>query len=58
MLITLAGAFMFFTTGGLIIETWNKNTNPTGYLIVSGIIAFLTGFVYLGDLALTVFKYS
>jgi len=58
MLITLAGAFMFFTTGGLIIETWYNATNASGYLIGSGIFSFLNGFVYLGDCALTSFKYG
>jgi len=57
-MITLAGAFLFFTTGGLIIETWYNATNASGYLICSGIMAFLNGFVYLGDLALTAFKFS
>jgi hypothetical protein len=58
MVITLAGAFLFFTTGGLIIETWYNSTNASGYLIGSGIIAFLNGFVYLGDCALTIFKFG
>ena len=58
MMITLVGAFLFFATGGLIFETWNSATNSSGYLIGSGIIAFLNGFVYLGDCALTSFKFS
>ena len=57
-MITLAGAFLFFTTGGLIIETWYNATNASGYLICSVIMAFLNGFVYLGDLALIAFKFS
>ena len=58
LIVTLVGAFLFFTTGGLIIEAWYNAQHTTGYLIGSGIIAFLNGFVYLGDLALTSFKYG
>ena len=57
-MITLAGAFLFFATGGLIFEAWYNAEQATGYLIGSGIIAFLNGFVYLGDFALTSFKYG
>ena len=58
MLTTLAGALMFMTTGGLIFETWYNATNASGYLICSGVFAFLNGFVYLADLALTSFKFG
>jgi hypothetical protein len=57
-MITLAGAVLFITTGGLIFEVWYKATNASGYLIGSGIIAFLNGFVYLGDFVLTSCKYG
>jgi hypothetical protein len=58
MLITaLAGAFLFFTTGGLIFEMVSNDSHTSGYYIASGIFAFLNGFVYLVDFALT-FKYS
>ena len=55
-MITLAGAFMFFTTGGLIFEMWHDANHVTGSLVSSGFIAFFNGFVYLGDCALTFFK--
>lgn len=58
LMVTLTGAFLFFATGGLIIETWYNAANATGYLIGAGIIAFLNGFVYLGDFALTSFKFG
>jgi len=54
----MAGAFMFFTTGGIIFEVWYNATYTTGHLIGSGIIAFLNGFVYLGDCLLTFLKYG
>jgi len=57
-MITMAGAFLFFTTGGLIFEVWYNATSTTVYLIGSGIIAFLNGFVYLGDFVLTTLKYG
>jgi hypothetical protein len=57
-MVTLAAAFLFFATGGLIIETWYHADNASGYLIGSGIIAFLNGLVYLGDFAITSFKFG
>ena len=57
-MITLVGAFLFFATGGLIFETWSSATYASGYLIGSGIIAFLNGFIYLGDCALTFLNYG
>ena len=57
-MITLVGAFLFFATGGLIFETWTDATNTSVYLIGSGIIAFLNGFVYLGDCALTSLNFT
>jgi hypothetical protein len=57
LIISLAGAFLFLASGGIIIEAWYKATNASGYLICSGAIAFLNGFVYLADCALTFFKY-
>ena len=57
-MITLVGAFLFFATGGLIIETWTDATNTSVYLIGSGIIAFLNGFVYLGDCAITSLNFT
>lgn len=58
MMIALPAAFMFFSTGGIIIETWYHATRSTGYLIGSGILAFITGFIYLGDFALAFFNYG
>jgi len=57
-MITMAGALLFFTTGGLIFEVWYNATHASGYLIGSGIIAFLNGFVYLGDFVLTTLKFG
>jgi hypothetical protein len=57
-MVTLSGAFLFFATGGILIETWHNAKYATGYLVGSGVMAFLTGFVYLGDFALTCFKYG
>jgi hypothetical protein len=53
LLVALCAAFLFFATGGLIFEIWSNNKHATGYLIGSGIFAFLNGFVYLGDWAIT-----
>jgi hypothetical protein len=53
----MAAALLFFATGGLIFKIWSDNKHATGYLIGSGIFAFLNGFVYLGDCAYT-FKYG
>jgi hypothetical protein len=58
LIITLTAAFLFFATGGIIIETWFDGSDAGGYLIGSGIVAFLNGFVYLGDFALTLFKFG
>jgi hypothetical protein len=58
LMITLPAAFLFFSTGGIIIETWYNASSATGYLIGSGILAFITGFTYLGDFALTIFNYG
>jgi hypothetical protein len=57
-MVTLSAAFLFFATGGIIIETWYHGEHATGYLIGSGVMAFLTGFAYLGDFALTSFKFG
>jgi hypothetical protein len=57
-MIVLSAAFLFFSTGGIIFETWYKTDNSTGYLIGSGILAFINGFTYLGDFALTFFRYG
>jgi len=56
LMIAVSAAFLFFATGGLIFEIWTYNSHATGYLIGSGIFAFLNGFVYLGDCAVT-FRY-
>jgi hypothetical protein len=56
--VTLSAAFLFFATGGIIIETWYNAKYSTGYLVGSGVMAFLTGCAYLGDFALTCFKYG
>ncbi|XP_023708937.1 uncharacterized protein LOC111865273 [Cryptotermes secundus] len=58
LMIALPAAFMFFSTGGIIIETWYHANDSTAYLIGSGILAFITGFIYLGDFALTFFNYG
>jgi hypothetical protein len=57
-MVNLSAAFLFFATGGLTIETWHHTEYATGYLIGSGVFAFLIGVVYLGDFALTLFKYD
>jgi len=57
-MITMAGALMFFTTGGIMFEVWHNASSGTGYLISSGIIAFLNGFVYIADCILTFLKYG
>jgi hypothetical protein len=58
LMVTVSAAFLFFATGGIIIETWYNATTTSGYLIGSGFIAFINGFIYLGDFALTLFKYD
>ncbi|XP_021937670.1 uncharacterized protein LOC110838633 [Zootermopsis nevadensis] len=58
LLVTLPAAFLFFSTGGILIETWYNAKHSTGYLIGSGILAFFSGITYLGDFALTFFKYG
>jgi hypothetical protein len=58
LMIALPAAFMYFSTGGIIIETWYNAKSSAGYLIGSGILAFVNGFIYLGDFALTVFNYG
>lgn len=56
-MLNLSGAFLFFTTGGLIFDVWYKGSSASGYLIGSGIIAFLNGSIYLGDLVLASFQF-
>jgi len=55
--ITLAGALMFCTTGGIIFEMWYYISYITGYIIATGIFAFFNGLVYLGDFVLAYHKY-
>jgi hypothetical protein len=57
-MVTVSAAFLFFATGGIMFETWHNATTTSGYLIGSGVMAFINGFVYLGDFALTLFKYD
>jgi hypothetical protein len=57
LMTTLCAAFLFFATGGLIFEMWAHTSQATGYLISSGVFAFLNGFVYLADFAITFFNY-
>ena len=56
MITALAGAFLFFTTGGLMFEALANSDQTIGTIIGSGIFAFLNGFAYLVDLALTYFR--
>jgi hypothetical protein len=48
---------MFFASGALMMESWDKNANTAGEVLASGIMAFLNGVVYLVDFGLTYFKY-
>jgi len=57
LMITLCAAVLFFVTGGLLFGLWSNNKSATGFIIGSGIVAILNGFVYLGDCAFT-FKYG
>jgi hypothetical protein len=57
LMITLPAAFLFFSAGGIIMEAWHFASSSTGYLISSGIVAFINGFAYLGDFLLTFYNY-
>jgi hypothetical protein len=57
-MVTGIAGVLFITTGGLIIETYHFSSNTTGILIGSGVFAFLNGFVYFADCALTFFRYD
>jgi hypothetical protein len=57
-MVTLSAAFLFFATGGLIFETWHNVTTTSGLLIGSGVMAFINGFVHLGEFALILFRYD
>jgi hypothetical protein len=58
-MVTLSAALLFFATSGLMIEIWYRAENASGYLIGSGIFAFLNGIVYFVDFGLTTsFKYG
>jgi hypothetical protein len=54
----LPGAVLFFASGAIIMEAWNNYANQSGKLLAAGIVAFLNGFTYLVDFALTYFRYS
>jgi hypothetical protein len=56
--VTLTAALLFFTTGGITIETWQYSGEGSAYGTGSAIMAFLNGVVYLGDIVLTCFKYD
>jgi hypothetical protein len=58
LMMTLPAALLFFTTGGIIIEAFHHARVSTGYLVTSGIVAFINGFAYIGDFALTFYKYN
>jgi hypothetical protein len=58
MIISLPAAFMFFATGGIMLEQYSNIANATGCLLTAGIVAFIDGFVYLGDFVLTFRNYD
>jgi hypothetical protein len=56
LMLTLPAALLFFSTGGIIIEAYHHASVSTGYLVTSGILAFINGFAYFGDFALTFYN--
>jgi hypothetical protein len=53
LMTTLPAALLFFATGGIIIEAFHHASVSTGYLVTSGIVAFINGFAYIWEFALT-----
>jgi hypothetical protein len=58
LIMTPPAALLFFASGGIIMEAFHHASRSTAYLISSGIVAFINGFVYCGDFALTFYKYK
>lgn len=56
MMIALPAAFMFFATGGIMMEQYSNIGNSTGCLLTAGIICFMNGFTYLWHFVL-IFRY-
>jgi hypothetical protein len=48
---------MFIASGAIMMEAWNNFASRSDQLIISGILTFLNGLIYLADFALTYFKY-
>jgi hypothetical protein len=57
LIITLPGAVMFFASGAIMMEAFDKSAGTAGEVLASGILAFLNGLIYLVDFGLTYFKY-
>jgi hypothetical protein len=57
-MISLPAAFLFFTSGALMIESWDNHKVVSNRVLGAGIIALCNGVVYLVDLVLTFFRYG
>jgi hypothetical protein len=57
-MISLPAAFLFFASGAIMIQSWATVAGVSYRVLVSGIIAFSNGLVYLVDLALAYFRYG
>jgi hypothetical protein len=58
LVINLSAVLMFIAAGGLIFEQYHNAKEPTGNLMISGLVALLCGVVYCGDFLLTLFNYG
>lgn len=55
--VTLPGAVMFFASGSIMTEAWKNFGSQADRLLVSGILTFLNGFIYLADFVFNCFRY-
>lgn len=58
MMISLPAAFLFFASGAIMIQSWATVSGVSYRVLVSGIVAFSNGIVYLVDLALAYFRHD
>ncbi|GFG28744.1 hypothetical protein Cfor_02991 [Coptotermes formosanus] len=56
LVVTLPGAVMFFASGSIMMQAWNNFGSQADRLLLSGVLSFLNGFVYLVDFVLNCFR--
>jgi hypothetical protein len=56
--ITLSAVLMFFATGGLIFEQYHQAKHSTAHLLISGMVALISGITYACHFVLTLYNYG